>query len=108
MVEVKNINQSEFEIEVLKSEIPTLVDFWAPWCGPCKILSPIIDKISEEFVNKIKVVKINTDENSKLANEVKIRAIPTMILFQDSKEIRRFTGLMQKEELVKELNKLIS
>ena len=80
---VININENNFEEEVVKSSLPCLVDFWAEWCGPCKNLAPILEEISDELKEKVKIGKINIDDNQELAAKFSIRSIPTMILFKD-------------------------
>ena len=82
---VKEVNESDVEKEVLKSEIPVVIDFWAPWCGPCRMFSPIIDEVSEEYKGKIKFVKINADDNQKLAEEYQVMGIPTVALIVKGK-----------------------
>lgn len=97
------ITKENFEEEVLKSPIPVLVDFWATWCGPCMMLSPIIEELANEYEGKIKVGKVNTDEQEELAIEFKVMAIPTLFLFKDGKVIKQLSGYRGKDELVKEL-----
>ena len=91
-----------FEQEVLKSEKPVLVDFYADWCGPCQMMGPVIEEIAEELKEKAKVGKINVDENPEIAVEYNVMSIPTLIIFKDGKEIKRFVGVTDKEELLKE------
>ena len=93
---------NNFEQEVLKSEKPVLVDFYADWCGPCQMMGPVIEEISEELDGKAKVGKINVDENPDVAVEYNVMSIPTLIIFKDGKEIKRFVGVTDKEELLKE------
>ena len=99
------LNQNNFEAEVLNSEIPVLVDFWAPWCGPCKMMSPILDELAKDMVGKIKVAKVNTEEadNQDLAAKYEIQSIPNMKLFKDGKVVTEFVGLRAKEILQKEI-----
>lgn len=94
-----NITDSDFEKEVLKSDIPVLVDFWAPWCGPCRMMAPIIDEISEKYKGKIKVAKLNTDENPVSATEYQITAIPTLMIFKNGKVIKEMVGVVPKNEI---------
>ena len=96
----KNINAQQFENEVLKSEIPVVVDFWAEWCGPCKMMSPVMDELSEELSGKVKVVKVNVDEAQNVASEYGIMSIPTMVLFKNSNEIARLSGAMPKDPII--------
>lgn len=93
---------NNFEQEVLKSEKPVLVDFYADWCGPCQMMGPVIEEIAEELKEKAKVGKINVDENPDIALEYNVMSIPTLIIFKDGKEIKRFVGVTDKDELLKE------
>lgn len=95
------ITKENFEQEVLKPNIPVLVDFWATWCGPCMMLSPIIEEISKEYDGKIKVGKINTDEQEELAAQFGIVAIPTLLLFKEGKVVNKMSGYRAKDEIVK-------
>lgn len=105
---VKNLNESNFQKEVIESKIPVLVDFWAPWCGPCQIFAPILEEIEKEFKNKIKVLKINVDDNQNISSQYQIEAIPTLFLFKDGQIIEKIVGLITKEEIIEKLNRLIS
>lgn len=93
---------NNFKQEVLKSEKPVLVDFYADWCGPCQMMGPVIEKIAEELDGKAKVGKINVDENPDVAVEYNVMSIPTLIIFKEGKEVKRFVGVTDKEELLKE------
>lgn len=95
------ITKENFNQEVLESKIPVLVDFWATWCGPCMMLSPIIEEIAKEYDGKIKVGKINTDEQEELAMQFSIMAIPTLLLFKDGKVVNQMSGYRAKDEIVK-------
>ena len=103
-----NVNASEFEKEVLRSSIPVLVDFWAEWCGPCRMMAPVLDQISEEQAGKLKVVKVDVEDalNVALAQSYDLRSIPNMKLFRDGKVVREFIGLRPKETLLREIGEL--
>ena len=97
---VVNINENNFEVEVVKSSLPCIVDFWAEWCGPCKNLAPILEEISDELKDKVKIGKINIDDNQELAAQFSIRSIPTIILFKDGNSIDTKVGLPPKKDLL--------
>ena len=99
------VNDSNFEAEVKNSDVPVLVDFWAPWCGPCRKISPVIDEIATEMEGKVKVVKVNTDENLKITQEFSISGIPSVLIFKNGEAVERLVGLMQKSQLISNLEK---
>ena len=101
-----NLNDKNFEENISKVGLPVLVDFWAPWCGPCQIVGPIIEELAKENEGKIKVGKINVDESPQVAGKYGVMSIPTMILFKEGKEIRRKVGFESKESLVKLISNL--
>lgn len=96
------LNSENFEKEVLNSNEPVLVDFYADWCGPCKMMLPIIEELANELQGKGKVGKINVDENQDLALKYDVMSIPTLIIFKDGKEIKRFVGVRDKNELLEQ------
>ncbi len=97
---VLKITQENFEEEVSKSNIPVIIDFYADWCGPCKMMSPIIDNIAEELGESVKVGKVNIDDNKNLAMQFGIMSIPTVIIFKEGKAEKTFVGLRDKEEIL--------
>ena len=96
---VNNFNEENFESEVVNSEKTTIVDFYADWCGPCKIMSPVIDKIAEENAETIKVGKVNVDENQELAMKYNVMSIPTILVFRNGTILKTFVGVTTKEEI---------
>jgi thioredoxin 1 len=102
MADIKHVTDGDFQAEVLESEHPVLVDFWAPWCGPCRVVAPVLEEIADERDN-LRVVKLNIDENQQTAMNYQILAIPTMVLFRDGQEAKRIQGAMPKKRLEAEL-----
>lgn len=100
---VITINEANFENEVVKSNMPVLLDFWAPWCGPCRMVSPVVDEIEKEMSDKIKVGKVNVDENPALAQAFGVMSIPTITLIQGKNLIMRTVGAQSKQALVKNI-----
>lgn len=99
-----NVTDKDFEEKVLKSNTPTLVDFWAPWCGPCKMAEPVLNELSDEYKGKVVIAKVNVDENQESAQKYGIMSIPTTVMFKDSEEVGRqigFAGKQKFEEVIK-------
>lgn len=103
----QEINDSEFEKEVTNSAEPVLIDFWAEWCGPCKMLTPVIDQLSEEMKGKVKVVKMNIDENPEAPSTLGVRSIPTLMIFKDGKQVASKVGAHPKKKLEEWINSSI-
>jgi thioredoxin 1 len=95
-----------FEQEVLKSDKPVLVDFWAPWCGPCQVMGPIVEELAKEMGDKIKIGKLDVEKNEAIAEKLGIMSIPTLKVFKGGKEVKEFIGLQSKETLKGELEKI--
>ncbi|MCG8366224.1 MAG: thioredoxin [Pseudanabaenales cyanobacterium] len=101
------VTDSTFKHEVLESEVPVLVDFWAPWCGPCRMVAPVVDEISEQYEGQIKVVKVNTDENPSVASQYGIRSIPTLMIFKGGQRVDMVVGAVPKTTLANTLEKYL-
>ena len=101
------VNGNNFQKEVLESSLPVLVDFWASWCMPCRMLAPTIEKLAKENQGKLKLCKLNTDENQNIAAQYGIQGIPTLIIFKEGKEVGRTVGVMPKEKLQEKLNPIL-
>ena len=105
--EIVELNDSSFENEVINSEKPVLVDFWAPWCGPCRALAPVIIEISNDFVDKVKVGKLNVDDNPEISMKFGIRSIPTLMVFKNGEVQEQIIGAVPKSEIERALEKVV-
>ncbi|MFE1103313.1 thioredoxin [Nocardiopsis alba] len=103
MSTVKTVTDADFKEEVLSSDLPVLVDFWADWCGPCKQMAPVLDKLAEEYGAKLKVVKLNTDQNPQTPREYNVMSLPTMNVYKDGQVVKQLIGAKPKRVLEKEL-----
>ncbi|MBN2460968.1 MAG: thioredoxin [Candidatus Cloacimonetes bacterium] len=102
-----HINTENFTSEVLQSDIPVLVDLWAPWCGPCKAISPVVEEIAAEYQGRLKVVKVNIDESPSLAANYKVMSIPTLLIFHQGEVKQQITGLVPKDKIISKFAALI-
>lgn len=105
---VKDVSDSNFESDVLKSDKPVLVDFWAQWCAPCRMLAPTVEAVAEKYVGNATVVKLNVDDNPAVSQRYGIKGIPTLILFKNGKEEERVVGATSKEAISRMIDKYVS
>ena len=105
MSNVGDVSDVTFEAEVLKSSIPVLVDFWAPWCGPCRAVAPVVDEIANEYKGRLKVLKLNTDENPKTAQSYRISGIPSLMVFKNGQPVEQVVGAVPKATLSSAVDK---
>ena len=104
---IVSLNQNNFKTEVLDSPVPVLVDFWAEWCGPCKMIAPLLDELAGEYESRLRIGKINIDEDQNLATEYGIRAIPTLLIFKNGQVAEQIVGMRSKRDLKSSLDKVI-
>ena len=102
---IVNLTQANFDAEVAKSSVPVLVDFWAEWCGPCKMIAPVLDELASEYDGKVKVAKVNIDHEQNLAAQFGIRAIPTLLIFKNGQVQEQIVGMKSKRDLKASLDK---
>ena len=105
MSALPEVSQSTFEREVLTSDLPVLVDFWAPWCGPCRMLAPVVEKLAASHAGRVKFVKLNTDDNPGLAGQYNVSGIPCLILFKGGKDVERIVGFVPEKNVASMLQK---
>ncbi|MBD2107606.1 thioredoxin [Nodosilinea sp. FACHB-13] len=108
MSAVASITQDTFQTEVLKSDVPVLVDFWAPWCGPCRMVARVVDEVAEQYEGQLKVVKVNTDEQPGIASHYGIRSIPTLMVFMGGEKMEQVVGAVSKATLDKAVEPFLS
>ncbi len=102
-----SVTDASFKVDVLDSDVPVLVDFWAPWCGPCRMVAPVVDEIADQFIGQVKVVKLNTDENPNTASQYGIRSIPTLMIFKGGQRVDMVVGAVPKTTLANTLEKYL-
>jgi thioredoxin 1 len=102
---MNEVNDGNFETEILKSEIPALVDFWAPWCGPCKLIAPVIEQLATQYAGKVKIVKMNVDEAPATPAKYNVRGIPTVIMFKNGEEADKIVGAVTRAKFEEMINK---
>ena len=103
-----NLTDADFQQEVIQSQTPVLVDFWAAWCPPCRAIAPTIDELADEFAGRVKVAKVDVDANQQLANTFHIRSIPTLLLFSNGNVVNTFTGVTPKADLAEALDAILA
>ncbi|MCX8073317.1 MAG: thioredoxin [Candidatus Binatia bacterium] len=107
MAQITEVTDATFDKEVLQSSLPVLVDFWAPWCGPCRAIAPIVEELAKEYEGKLKVAKVNVDQNPEAASRYGVRGIPTLLLFQGGQVKDQIVGAVPKQVLVKAVEAVV-
>jgi len=108
MAEPLKVDDKSFNGVVIEAKVPILVDFWAPWCAPCRSIAPMVDELAGEYAGRVGFAKVNVDENPKVATEYGVRSIPTLLLFKDGKPVKQIVGLRPKAELKKNLDDVLT
>jgi thioredoxin 1 len=107
MADVLSVSDDSFEREVLQSDTPVLIDFWAPWCGPCRAIGPVVEDLAREYAGKLKVVKMNVDDNPRTPQQYGVRAIPNLLLIQDGQVKEQLLGAVPKAQLVRAIGNVV-
>lgn len=107
MADILQVTDTDFEQEILKADTPALVDFWAAWCGPCRAIAPVVEELAKDYAGKVKIAKMNVDENSKTPVKYGIRAIPTLILFKNGNVVDQITGAVSKTQIENAIKKML-
>ena len=107
MADVTQVSYASFDSEVLKSDLPVLIDFWAPWCGPCKAIAPVVEELAKEYAGRLKVVKMNVDDNPQTPSRYGVRGIPNLIVFKGGQVQDQIVGAVPKAQLVKAVNRVV-
>ena len=102
------VNDNDFEKQVLQNNVPVMVDFWAPWCGPCRLVAPIVEELVDEYAGKVEFVKLNVDDSPGVASKYSVRSIPTLMVFKGGKPVRQVIGAVPKRELKKQLDSVLA
>jgi thioredoxin 1 len=108
MSAVQEVNDKNFETEVINSDLPVLIDFWAPWCGPCRAIGPVVDELAKDYNGKLKVVKMNVDDNPLTPSKFGVRSIPNLLLFKNGQVKDQIVGAVPKQMFVKAIDKLVA
>jgi thioredoxin len=107
VADVQQVSDGSFDNDVLKSDIPVLIDFWAPWCGPCKAIAPVVEELAKEYGGRLKVMKMNVDDNPQTPSRYGVRGIPNLILFKGGQVQDQIVGAVPKAQLVKAINQVV-